>query len=113
MHSSIENLIEESQKLAETHAIHCTALITSSQLHDAIEYCRSLGIDPPQCSLTAQSRNAVRLREKAKEMLSDAAWWKKRLKITALRGFEQTQINAGLVSHGISDQSYDHLKANK
>lgn len=110
MHSSIENLIEESQKLSETHAIHCTALITSSQLHDAIEYCRSLGIDPPQCSLTAQSPNAHKLREKAKDLLSDAAWWKKRLNLKNLRDFEQQQRLAGKVTRGISDDTIEQMK---
>lgn len=57
MTSEIESAIEASQHQAESHAAKCRAYILSDQLVEAIEYCKTREIEPPQCSLTAQSPN--------------------------------------------------------
>jgi hypothetical protein len=53
------------------------------------------------------------LREKAKGMLSDAEWWRKRLKTKALRDFEQGQIRAGKVTQGVSDAMLEYMTTKK
>lgn len=113
MSSEIEKFIEASQQAAESHALNCTKLLTRNQLAEAIDYCKAQGIDPPQCSLTAESPNAQKLREKAKGMLSDESWWRKRLKTKALRDFEQNQIHAGKVIQGVSDAMLEYMTSNK
>lgn len=113
MTSEIENSIEAAQQAAELHVATCTALVSRNQLAEAIDYCKAQGIDPPQCSLTAESPNAHKLREKAKGMLSDLGWWRKRLKTKALRDFEQGQIRAGKVTQGVSDAMLEYMTATK
>jgi len=73
MASEIESIVEASQPAAASHAAKCTSLLSSNKLAEAIEYCKAQGIDPPQCSLTAESTNAQKLREIAKGMLSDGS----------------------------------------
>lgn len=113
MTSEIESAIEAAQQAAESHTATCTTLLLRNQLAEAIDYCKAQGIDPPQCSLTAESPNAHKLREKAKEMLSDAGWWRKRLKTKALRDFEQGQIRAGNVTQGVSDAMLEYMTTKK
>lgn len=113
MESEIEKAIEAAQQAAELHASNCVELLSSNQLAEAIAYCKAQGIDPPQCSLTEESPNAHKLREKAKDMLSDAGWWKKRLKLKALRDFEQRQLKAGNVTQGISDAMLEYMTTKK
>jgi hypothetical protein len=73
---------------ADTHATACIAMLEAEKLADALAYCTAQRIDPPQCSLTAKSTSAHRLRMKAMEHLSDEAWWRKRLAVLARRGAE-------------------------
>jgi hypothetical protein len=113
MASEIESVIETSQQAVASHAANCTAFLLSNQLAEAIEYCKAHGIDPPQCSLTAESANAHKLREIAKGMLSDAGWWRKRLKTKVLRDFEQGQIKAGKVTQGVSDAMLEYMTTKK
>jgi hypothetical protein len=113
MKSEIENTIEAAQQTADLHASNCADLLSRNQLAEALDYCKAQGIDPPQCSLTAESPNARKLREKAKGMLSDAAWWRKRLKTKALRDYEQGQIRAGKVDQGVSDAMLDYMTNKK
>ncbi|MBK4736156.1 hypothetical protein [Noviherbaspirillum pedocola] len=113
MADDIKKMVELAQESAGKHAQHCIGLLTEGRLAEAIEYCSAQGIEPPKCSLTAQSPNAHRLREIAKGMLSDEAWWKKRLKVTALRNYENTAIREGRVTQGISDEMFAYMKSEK
>lgn len=70
---------------ANKHAASCIKLLDAGNLAAALAYCAAQRVDPPQCSLTADSPNAHRLRAKAMEHLSDPKWWQKRLDILAKR----------------------------
>lgn len=98
---------------ATKHLTICTVMIEAGNLAEALAYCEAQKVDPPQCSLTADSPNAHKLREIAKGMLSDQKWWIKRLKIKALRESEQIQIQAGKVTMGISDETFEYLSTKK
>jgi hypothetical protein len=74
------------------HATACIAMLEAGKLADALAYCAAQRVDPPQCSLTAESPNAHRLRMKAMEQLSDEAWWRKRLTILARRDAEMDRM---------------------
>lgn len=113
MASEIESAIEVAQQAAESHAAKCSSLLLRDMLAEAIDYCKLQGIDPPKCSLTAESPNAHKLRETAKGMLSDLVWWQKRLKLKALRDFEHSQIRAGKVTMGISDEMLEYMATKK
>lgn len=108
--ANLVELVEESQAMAGMHAKHCKECIGRDQLAEAIDYCRSQGIDPPQCSLTAKSPNADKMRAIAQGMLSDETWWKKRLRIKAEREFEHEQIKKGNVTNYISDATVEYMK---
>lgn len=110
MNSSTEQHSNSVEIESELHANHCQTLLTNNQLAEALSYCNSQGVESPQCSLTAQSPNAHKLREKAKDLLSDAGWWKKRLSIKNLRDFEHQQRIAGKVTQGISDAAIEQMK---
>lgn len=81
----MRNVILES---AYNHANACIELLDNGRLVDALEYCKNRGIEPPQCSLTAQSANAERLHIVAKNMLADFGGCSNRLKIQAARDEE-------------------------
>ena len=70
---------------ANKHAGSCIAMLDAGNLAAALSYCAAQRVDPPQCSLTADSPNAHRLRAKAMQHLSDPKWWQKRLDILAKR----------------------------
>lgn len=55
-------------------------------------------VDPPQCSLTAESANADNVRAIAKNMLVDPGWWSKRLRILAARDQAMAAIRQGLAA---------------
>lgn len=82
------NLNDEALK----HSSACIALLDAGNLKDAQAYCASQSIDPPQCSLTADSANAHNLRAKAMNHLADYGWWLKRLKIKANRDAEMQRL---------------------
>jgi hypothetical protein len=86
------------EKEALTHSSACRALLDADRLGDALAYCTIHGVEPPQCSLTASSPNADRLRAIAKNMLVDETWWLKRLKIGAARKTEMIRIRKGLAN---------------
>jgi len=113
MANDIGDIVKLAQESAGKHAHHCIELLNEGRLADALEYCAQQGIEPPKCSLTAESTNAHRLRETAKGMLSDEGWWKKRLKVTALRNYENTAIREGRVTQGISDEMLAFMKSEK
>lgn len=73
---------------ATKHATACIALLDAGRLADALTYCAAQRVDPPQCSLTAESPNANKLRMLATNHLSDDAWWLKRLTILSKRDSE-------------------------
>ncbi len=74
------------------HSSACIALLDGGNLKDALAYCASQRIDPPQCSLTAVSANAENLRLKAMNQLADYGWWLKRLKVRANRDAEMQRM---------------------
>ena len=104
----LDELIHKSQMQAGAHPANCAVLLVNNQLAVALDYCTAQGVEPPQCSLTAMSANADKMRAIAKGMLSDEAWWKKRLKIKAVRDFERDQIKRGSVTNIVSDGILDH-----
>jgi hypothetical protein len=81
-------MIEDARK----YATACVAMLEAGKLPDALAYCAQQRVDPPQCSLTAESPNARRLRMKAMEHLSDEAWWRKRLTIIGQRDAEMDRM---------------------
>lgn len=81
-------MIEDPSK----HATACKLMFEAGKLAEALAYCAAQQVDPPQCSLTAESPNAHRLRMKAMEHLSDEAWWRKRLTILARRDAEMDRM---------------------
>lgn len=83
----------EQIKIEDLHAGICEKYILAGQLEKAIDYCISNRVDPPQCSLTAQSANADKLRALCKNILSDSKWWGRRLKIVAARDAEMNKMN--------------------
>jgi len=107
--SELEALIDNAQAQAEMHAKFCSELIPKEGLAAALEYCQQHGIEPPQCSLTADSSNARMLRETAARMLSETKWWKRRLGNKAGRDFEHRQILHGKVTSIISDESLEYF----
>jgi len=70
---------------ATKHATACIALLDAGKLADALVYSAAQRVDPPQCSLTADSPNAHRMRVTAMNHLANDAWWRKRLTILAKR----------------------------
>lgn len=100
---ALEARINEAVSSAPTHAGLCHSLISSGDLAAALDYCARAKIDPPQCSLTAQSENANRLRASAAQKLSDQKWWKKALETQTIRSYEAEQIALGNVQNYISD----------
>lgn len=106
--SELENLIAQEQACAEMHAKRCAELIPINGLAAALEYCQQQGIEPPQCSLAADSNNARMLREKAARMLCETRWWERRLSAKAGRNFENRQIQNGKVTNIISDETMEY-----
>lgn len=98
---------------ASSHANACKALFEGGDFKGAIEYCARQGIEPPQCSLTAQSENASRLREAAEQKLSDPKWWKKLLETTAIRSYEAQQMALGNVRNYVSDGLAAYMQKSK
>ncbi|MDI5832565.1 hypothetical protein OCF84_21410 (plasmid) [Shewanella xiamenensis] len=111
--TEIDLRIKQETKNAITHSVACEKLIMSGDLKGAIDYCVKQGIEPPQCSLTAQSANADKMRAIAERMLCDTKWWSRRLKRKAMMQFEQEQRENGHVTNFISDESLKHYQANK
>lgn len=89
--SELEELIEKSVSDAKLNSKKCFELIDECGLAEALEFCESQGIAPPQCSLTANSANAENLRAKARRMLCEEKWWKQRLEKKALQDFDHAQ----------------------
>lgn len=102
--SSLKERIAAEKAKAESFAASCETLIASVGLAEAITFCQDKGIEPPQCSLTAQSLNADLMRMKAMRMLSETKWWSRRLEQKAVMDFENEQRRAGLVTHYVSDE---------
>lgn len=111
--SKLEALIDNAQAYAEMHAKRCSELILKYGLAAALKYCQEQGVEPPQCSLTADSRNAKMLREKAARMLCETRWWERRLGVKAGRDFEYRQIIEGKVTNIISDESLEYYLSKK
>lgn len=100
---TLEARIDEAVSSAVIHAELCGSFITQNKLAEALDFCARANIDPPQCSLSAQSENASRLRASAAQKLSNPKWWKKALETAAIRGYEVEQMALGNVRNYISD----------
>jgi hypothetical protein len=99
----LEALVEEARAKAVQYASRCAHLVIKGDLVTALEVCKEASIDHPQCSLTATSENAKRLRDAAGRKMSDPAWWKKSLESSAARAYEGEQIAQGKVTNFVSD----------
>lgn len=88
---------------AQSHADKCRALVMGTGLTSAIEYCQKAGMEPPKCSLTAQTDNAKKLRDATERKLSDPAWWKNSLESFAIQSYENEQRSMGNVTNFIPD----------
>jgi hypothetical protein len=62
--------------------------------------------------LTAESSNADKQRAKAARMLSESAWWARRLKKQVEESYEEMHRDAGKVNNLISDEMLIYQKAN-
>lgn len=107
---SLESEIETAKSLAIKHSEACASLIKSESLAAALNYCQSQDIEPPQCSLTAQTANAQMLRDKAVKSLSDLKWWSRRLEKQAIQNFEQSQRLKGNTANYISDEVLAYMQ---
>lgn len=110
---ALETRVNAAVSFASSHANACKALSGGGDLKGAIEYCARQGIEPPQCSLTAQSENASRLREAAARKLSDPKWWKTSLETTAIRSYEAEQMALGDVRNHVSDGLAAYMQKSK
>lgn len=107
----LETSIEEYVSFAGVHAANSYQIIEKHGLEPALEYCKQQGIDPPQCSLTAVSKNADMLRDKAVRMLCDDKWWARRLKKQAMQGHEMYhRMQRPII---VSDELIEYLKKQK
>lgn len=77
---------------ATKHATACVALLDAGKLAEALTYCAAQRVDPPQCSLTAESPNAHKLRMIEMNLLTDEAWWRKRLTVVSKRDPEMERM---------------------
>lgn len=111
--TKLKALIDNAQAQAEQHAKYCSELILKEGLAAGLAYCQQKGIEPPQCSLTADSINARMLRETATRMLGEIRWWKRRLGVKAGRDFEHRQLMEGKVTNIISDESLEYYLSKK
>lgn len=87
----------------------CATLIETQGLSAALAYSQTLNVVPPQCSLTANSANAERLRADAARKLQDSHWWAKLLKQRAIQEFEQEQRVQGKVTNYVSDELAEYM----
>jgi hypothetical protein len=111
--SEINRRIHLATKNAIVHSVTCEKLIMNNDLKGAIAYCEQQNLEPPQCSLTAASPNAEKMRLIAARMLSETKWWTKRLKNQSIQQFEHELISKGFVTNGISDETLKYHLANK
>lgn len=99
----LEARVAEARRSAVKYATRCEQLEAKGDLAAALQVCKELSIDPPQCSLTAKSSNAEHLRDAAARKLSDSEWWKKALETQAIRYYEGEQRAQGKVTNFVSD----------
>lgn len=109
----LKKRVADAEGKAVENALACDKIMRNDGLGAAMEFCKSKGIEPPQCSLTAKSPNADNQREKAVRMLSESDWWKRRLRNQAKQVFEHEKITAGNVTNAISDASFEYDKTNR
>lgn len=75
--------VTEACAKAGEYTARCQQFIASQDLAAALAFCNSVSVTPPQCSLTAKSDNAEKLRSSAKRKLSDPIGWGKSLETVA------------------------------
>lgn len=77
------------------HSSTCQKILEHDSLRTALAYCIAQKIEPPRCSLTADSESSEVMRDRAMRMLSDYGWWMKRLRLKAARASEIRRIRGG------------------
>ena len=77
---------------ATKHVTACIVLFDEGSLAEALVYCAAQRVDPPQCSLTADSPNAHKIRVLAMKHLVSNSWWRKRLTVLARRDSEMERM---------------------
>lgn len=111
----VEKLVMEGAKEATKHAASCVKIINEQGLSAALEYCKQQDIDPPQCSLNANSKNAENQRAKASRMLCETRWWTRRLKYQALQRYESNLRRKGesniIENNDLNAYQKKHLRA--
>ena len=100
-------ILEKRVKLARANAAeyanHCKLLLANGDLAAALVYCSEASVVRPQCSVTAMTDNAEKLRAVARRKLADLSWWAKNLETEAIRRYELDQISQGRVINYVSD----------
>lgn len=109
----LKKRVDLAQSFAPKHSLECEKILNAKGLSQALEYCSDQGIAPPECSLTAISTNADKMRAIAARMLCETKWWKRRLKTQTIQAFENEQRINGKVTNYISDATLAYTKANK
>ena len=99
----LERQVDEARANATSYAVRCEQMVSRGDLAAAIALCNQLSIEPPQCSLTATSENAQKLRTAAARKLSDPKWWIKTLETQTIRHYEYQQALQGKVTNFVSD----------
>jgi hypothetical protein len=109
----LENKVEEARASAVKCAKRCEELISSSDLSAAIAVCKEFSIDAPQCSMTATSENAQRLRVAAARKMTDPNWWMKALEKQAIRSYDNQQRIEGKATDFVSDGAVAYHRKHK
>jgi hypothetical protein len=109
----LETRVAQAVDRATNEAEKCSELIVGGNLGLALEHCRKMGIEPPQCSLEATSEYAIRLRSSAGRKLSDPKWWDKALEKQATRNYENDQFAQGKVTNYVSDGLAEYMRKHK
>ena len=109
----LEDRLSEALSRAPAYAAKCAELLVIDGLSGVLEYCTRVGIEPPKCSLTAQSPNADKLRWAAARRLADAQWWRKALEIQTVRDYECEQLAQGNVRDFVSDGVFEFTQQKK
>jgi hypothetical protein len=90
------SLIDE----ALQHSNKCQELLSNGVPADAIAYCVTQRIQPPQYVPDDNRVGADALQELATSMLADYGWWVIKLKLRAAREAEMIRIRKGLSALG-------------
>jgi len=77
---------------AMRHSGACFSLLNEGRLKEALRYCTSHRIEPPQCLTVAVQTHQEHVLCAEMEQLCDYGWWLKRLRISAKRDSEKLRV---------------------